>query len=144
MEATTNAVNAKLALSEDVGLDELKVFRMLRWLLTSQEDARIQKLVSEARLKRQRLMSGRMIMDGEMGPMTSEGRAAVVNEDDQEKPDDAAPTSVPLGRPSSASSHAAEPPSTEPPAPKTPTTKPELSLDAGMSLFFPKAKKPAK
>ena len=120
MEATINAVDAQLVLSEDVGLDELKVFRMFRWLLTSQEDARIQKLVSETRLKRQRLMSGRMIMDGEMGPMTSEGRVAVVNEDDQAKPDDAAPASAPLGRPSSASSHAAEPPSTEPPAPKKP------------------------
>jgi hypothetical protein len=68
----------------------------------------------------------------------------VVNEDDQEKPDDAAPTLVPLGRPSSASSYAAEPPSTEPPAPKKPKTKPELSLGSRMSLFFPKAKKPAK
>ncbi len=64
MQAFLKQLNDPLAAGKSIDLSSLKVFRQFRWLLSPEEDARVQKLIVEERRKRQNSLESHMIKDG--------------------------------------------------------------------------------
>jgi len=74
-------------------LAALKVLRQWRWLLTLDEDARVQRLIIEERRKRQNFLEGRMLQDAEAAAAKEKvGGAAAGSAPEVQARDDAAVT----------------------------------------------------
>ena len=129
-------VDTRVANSQPVDLAGLKLFRQYRWLMTSEEDVRIQKMIMDERRKRQNFLEGRMLKDAGAaelaeGPTSRKGSGQLVSAGvpavggrSRASGSSAGPT------PSSSSASAA---ATQPPQKKV---KVDPEMDAKMALFF--------
>jgi hypothetical protein len=119
-----------------IDLGSLEIFRQFRWLLSSEDDARIQKLIVDERRKRQNFLENRMIKDG---IVLEEG---IPDEDVAQKSSlvqalALGPLAGSTSWPSSSSKDPGPIQSEQPPAKKAKAAS-SKEMDARMALFLPK------
>ncbi len=121
--------------NKPIDLGALKIFRQFRWLLSNEEDDRTQKLLTEARRKRQNFLENRMIKDvglesGGDGNAHDKSTSGAVVHVGPVGPNGAKGSTDGLNSSSSSSTEK------QPSAKKAKLTEP--GLDARMALFLPK------
>jgi hypothetical protein len=135
MKEHVKELDNAVAGTRPIELGALKLFRQFRWLLTPDEDIRIQKLIMVERHKRQNLLEGRMLqdckVDSDIGDGMGEAKptSSAIVSIGLEGQDGSISGTVGLLSTSSSSAHA-------PASKKTKTSDP--GVEARLALFLPK------